>query len=187
MTRPVFLSLLLCAPAAPAAAPVPDPSEIYIGAWAGYAKLESGQVFDVSISIKRNTRGIFATYNASPKKARPGRVSGSAQAVKKGETGPYSVRLKLDNFRNFSMPASASVTEDGRLTVESVIFSGIADANKSGDEVRFRFNSRMGSGQGSLTKKPAKKPAAAGKNKPEVSRPAPVDPGKLKIDTPKPD
>lgn len=183
--RTLALSLLLSLPAAAAEAPA-STADGYVGGWEGWARLDSGQKYEVSISIRKVLRGFSVSYNAFPEGGRgPGRLSGTAEAAIKPE-GTYSVRLRLDAFRNFNMPATASVDAGGKLTIKSVMFSGFGNLNAGKDEIRFMYDSRMGAGSGTLTKKDPKKPGAARKKKEVLSPPVPA-PVKLEPRSSRPD
>jgi len=184
--RPI-LAALCFALAAAAPRPAADPADGYAGLWAGEARLDSGQRYEVSVSIRKAAHGFSASYNASPKGGRPGgRVSGTAEAAKKPE-GSYRVRLRLDAFRNFNMPATAFVDEGGKLTIESVMFSGFGNLNARKDEIRFMYDSRMGSGSGVLTRKMPKKPGVVRKKKEPSSPPVPAGPADHGISPVRPD
>lgn len=184
--RQIFAAILLSLAAA-APRPVADPADGYAGLWAGEARLDSGQKYEVSISIRKASHGFSASYHASPKGGRAGgSVSGTAEAAKKPE-GTYRVRLRLDAFRNFNMPATALVDEGGKLTIESVMFSGFGNLNAKKDEIRFMYDSRMGSGSGVLTKKVPKNPGVARKKKEAVSPPVTSGPVNREISPVRPD
>lgn len=174
--------------AAAAPRPAVDPADGYTGRWAGEARLDSGQRYEVSISIRKASHGFSASYRAAPKSLRAGggRLSGTAEAAKKPE-GTYRVRLRLDAFRNFNMPATASVDEGGKLTIKSVMFSGFGNLNARKDQIRFMYDSRMGSGSGVLTKKVPKKPGVSKKKKEVSSPPLPSGPVNLEISPVRPD
>ncbi len=179
--RPALSAILLFLAAA-APRPAADPADGYIGRWAGEARLDSGQKYEVSISITKASHGFSASYHATPKDGGDGGwVRGTAEAAKKPE-GSYRIRLRLDAFRNFNMPATARVEEDGKLTIESVMFRGSGSLNPGKDEIRFMYESRMGSGKGALTKKVPKKPGAARKKEEVFSPPLPSAPGPVKIE-----
>lgn len=184
--RQLFAAILLSLAAA-GPRPAADPADGYAGLWAGEARLDSGQKYEVSISIRKASRGFSASYNASPKGGGAGGwIRGTAEAAKKPE-GTYRIRLRLDAFRNFNMPANASVDEGGKLTIESVMFSGFGNLNAGRDEIRFMYQSRMGSGSGVLTKKVPGKPGVARKKKEAASPPAPAGPVPLEISPVRPD
>ncbi|MDQ7773423.1 MAG: hypothetical protein RDU13_07855 [Elusimicrobiales bacterium] len=184
--RQIFAAILLSLAAA-APRPAADPADGYAGLWAGEARLDSGQSYEVSVSIRKASHGFSASYNASPKGGRPGgRVSGTAEAAKKPE-GTYRIRLRLDAFRNFNMPAAAFVDEGGKLTIESVLFRGFGNLNARKDQIRFMYDSRMGSGSGVLTKKVPKKPGVARKKKEVSSPPAPSGPVDFEVSPVRPD
>ncbi len=182
------LTAALClALAAAAPRPAAEPADGYIGLWAGEARLDSGQKYEVSVSIRKDSRGFSASYHASPKGGRAGgRLSGTAEAAKKPE-GTYRVRLRLDAFRNFNMPATAVVDEGGKLTIESVMFSGFGNLNARKDEIRFMYDSRMGAGNGVLSKKNPKKPGVARKKKEVSSPPVPSGPVNFEMSPVRPD
>ncbi|HNT96920.1 MAG TPA: hypothetical protein PKK31_01480 [Elusimicrobiales bacterium] len=182
------LAALCFALAAAAPRPAADPADGYAGLWSGEARLDSGQFYEVSISIRKAAHGFSVSYNASPKDGgrAGGRMSGTAEAAKRPE-GTYRVRLRLDAFRNFNMPATASVDEGGKLTIESTLFSGFGNLNARKDEIRFMYDSRMGSGSGVLTRKVPKKPGVARKKKEAAPSPVPAGPAAPGISPVRPD
>lgn len=177
-----LLTALLClALAAASPRPAAEPADGYTGRWAGEARLDSGQRYEVAVSIRKASHGFSVSYRASPKSGRAGvgRLSGTAEAAKKPE-GTYRVRLRLDAFRNFNMPATAFVDEGGKLTIKSVMFSGFGNLNARKDQIRFMYDSRMGSGSGVLTKKVPKKPGSSRKE--EKADPPPPPPGPVNVE-----
>ncbi|KAF0124804.1 MAG: hypothetical protein FD189_2122 [Elusimicrobia bacterium] len=161
--------------------PAADPADGYTGLWAGEARLDSGQKYEVSISIRKASHGFSASYHATPKSGGAGGwIRGTAEAAKKPE-GTYRIRLRLDAFRNFNMPATASVDKGGKLTINSVLFSGFGNLNARQDEIRFMYDSRMGSGSGVLTKKVPKKPGVSRKKKEADPPPVPSGPVTLEV------
>ncbi|MCX5786530.1 MAG: hypothetical protein NTX59_12670 [Elusimicrobia bacterium] len=138
----------------------------YIGVWSGTINSKSG-VSPVSLVIKETGENEYVGYYTNYTRDGHPRGKGSVTVSPEGEC--YQAIVSGVSMMPGGLTAQLCDSGNGKLTMSSMLGSGVSTLNRAGNVINFNFQAPLGNASGTL-----KRYKKAGKKKP-ARRKAPAE------------